>query len=824
MYLRRLEAHAGRPLDEAAAALRAALRGDCHTHSDWSDGGSPIQRDGRGRARPRARVPGAHRPLAAADRRQRAVRRAARAAARRRRRAQRATLAGRRPFRMLTGIEVDILDDGTLDQKPSLLARLDLVVASVHSKLRMPATEMTPRMVAAIANPHTDVLGHCTGRLVTGGRGTRPESEFDAELVFAACAAVRRRGRDQLPAGAARPAQAAAAAGRRGRLPVHRSTPTRTRRASSTGSANGCERAVALRRVDPTAIVNTWPRRRPAGLDRRPRSSPVIDRPGRTSATVSAADGIESWHCFSAGAHYDPANVCVRLARRRGRAPRRARSRLRLARAPRRRDRQLGPGRRAAARGRRPARCGSSSPANVLIQDAGAGVRHRETNASGREALRFVQLTLLDRRRGRCAARRRARVEVAPGAAWYATSRPAVRRPRAAVEVLERTGDSLRAERRRCAIVRTERGARLLSRGMTMPDCSLSASSTVSALGPRLHGHEPELRPGRLGRVDRHDPPRARARRHVPRHRQRLRRRAQRGARRPGHRTTAATRCSSPPSSASTATSRRASARSTARRAYVQACCEDSLLRLGVDVIDLYYLHRPPDDAEIEETVGAMAELVAGGQGALPRAVRGRRRAAAPRARRAPDHRGAERVLAVDPRPGDDGARRRCANSASALVPFSPLGRGFLTGTLSTSSFGDKDFRANLPRFPARRRDANQAIAARVQQVAAAARRRRRRRSRSPGCIGRAARPRRPGRPDPGHEADQVARAERRRPRRRARPTTTCRTRRPRRPGRRRPLLTMASSSPRGSVFAPRNRPTPGEKCEVGLWITAGRA
>jgi putative hydrolase len=91
------------------------------------------------------------------------------------------------PFRILTGIEVDILDTGKLDQKPDLLARLDLVVASVHSGLRMPSDEMTPRMVAAIANPHTDVLGHCTGRLIKGGRGTRPESQFDAEIVFAAC-------------------------------------------------------------------------------------------------------------------------------------------------------------------------------------------------------------------------------------------------------------------------------------------------------------------------------------------------------------------------------------------------------------------------------------------------------------------------------------------------------------------------------------------------------------------------------------------------------------------------------------------------------------
>jgi putative hydrolase len=89
------------------------------------------------------------------------------------------------PFRVLSGIEVDILDDGTLDQEPELLARLDVVVASVHSHLRMPAAEMTPRMVAAVRNPHVDVLGHCTGRLIVG-RG-RPQSTFDAEAVFTAC-------------------------------------------------------------------------------------------------------------------------------------------------------------------------------------------------------------------------------------------------------------------------------------------------------------------------------------------------------------------------------------------------------------------------------------------------------------------------------------------------------------------------------------------------------------------------------------------------------------------------------------------------------------
>ena len=89
------------------------------------------------------------------------------------------------PFRILTGIEVDILEDGTLDQTDDILRRLDVVVASVHSKLRMEKEQMTRRMITAIANPHTDVLGHCTGRYVTG-RG-RPQSQFDAELVFHAC-------------------------------------------------------------------------------------------------------------------------------------------------------------------------------------------------------------------------------------------------------------------------------------------------------------------------------------------------------------------------------------------------------------------------------------------------------------------------------------------------------------------------------------------------------------------------------------------------------------------------------------------------------------
>jgi putative hydrolase len=180
-YLTRLlaEAPAGEP-----TALRAALRGDCHTHSDWSDGGSPPEEMAEA-----ARDLG-HEWIALTDHSPRLT--VANGLSAERLEAQ-LELVGRlnaalAPFRILTGIEVDILDDGSLDQSEDLLARLDVVVASVHSQLRMPAGPMTTRMVTAVSNPHVDVLGHCTGRLLVGrgGRG-RPESAFDAEQVFAAC-------------------------------------------------------------------------------------------------------------------------------------------------------------------------------------------------------------------------------------------------------------------------------------------------------------------------------------------------------------------------------------------------------------------------------------------------------------------------------------------------------------------------------------------------------------------------------------------------------------------------------------------------------------
>ena len=180
-YLARWEAEAA-PDAGAGAAIRAALKGDLHTHSDWSDGGATIERMARA-----AKEMG-HEYYALTD--HSPTLKIASGLSAERLREQLAIVADLNqelaPFRILTGIEVDILEDGTLDQEEELLADLDVVVASVHSKLRMDEQPMTDRMVRALANPHTDILGHCTGRMVVG-RG-RPESKFDHQLVFGAAA------------------------------------------------------------------------------------------------------------------------------------------------------------------------------------------------------------------------------------------------------------------------------------------------------------------------------------------------------------------------------------------------------------------------------------------------------------------------------------------------------------------------------------------------------------------------------------------------------------------------------------------------------------
>ena len=182
--LAKLEAQHAGPLVPGGRDLRAALRGDLHSHSTWSDGGSPIEEMAFSAIElghdylvltdhsPRLRVANGLSP----DRLTKQLRVVE---------AVNDHLGG--SFTLLKGIEVDILDDGSLDQTDELLAQLDLRVASVHSKLRMDADAMTRRMVGAVRNPFTNVLGHCTGRLVTGNRGTRPSSEFDALAVFTAC-------------------------------------------------------------------------------------------------------------------------------------------------------------------------------------------------------------------------------------------------------------------------------------------------------------------------------------------------------------------------------------------------------------------------------------------------------------------------------------------------------------------------------------------------------------------------------------------------------------------------------------------------------------
>jgi putative hydrolase len=179
-YLAELEEKTVLPIGEGAE-LRTALKGDCHTHSHWSDGGAPIAVMAR-----TAQALG-HEYLVMTDHSPRLT--VAHGLTAKRLTQQLDEIAELNeelaPFRILTGIEVDILPDGSLDQSEEMLAKLDVVVASVHSKLRMPRPEMTRRMVLALANPHVDILGHCTGRKVVGTG--RPPSQFDPEIVFAAC-------------------------------------------------------------------------------------------------------------------------------------------------------------------------------------------------------------------------------------------------------------------------------------------------------------------------------------------------------------------------------------------------------------------------------------------------------------------------------------------------------------------------------------------------------------------------------------------------------------------------------------------------------------
>ncbi|WP_219419132.1 PHP domain-containing protein [Pseudonocardia nigra] len=253
VYLRRLEATEGSPLDEAAEELHNAILGDCHTHTDASDGGSPLREMVE-----TARELG-HRYLVITDHSPRLTVANGLSAARLRAQLEQiaelnAELDG--GFRVLTGIEVDINEDGSLDQDEELLAELDVVVASVHSKLRMPRAEMTERMLTAVANPHVDVLGHCTGRMVTGKR-KRPESQFDADAVFAACAeygvAVEVNSRPERLDPPKRLLRLAVEAGCVFTIDTDAHAPGQL-----DWLGNGCVRAAACG-LPPERVLNTWP-------------------------------------------------------------------------------------------------------------------------------------------------------------------------------------------------------------------------------------------------------------------------------------------------------------------------------------------------------------------------------------------------------------------------------------------------------------------------------------------------------------------------------------------------------------------------------------
>lgn len=180
-YLDALDAKTQVKLSPEGSRYRSALRGDLHLHSRWSDGGATIE------AMARTAIALGHEYMVLTDHSPRLT--VAHGLTIERLTQQLGDIAVLNaqlaPFAILTGIEVDILEDGTLDHPDEVLAMLDVVVASVHSKLRMPGPAMTERMVRAVSNPNVDILGHCTGRLI----GKRDPSQFDADAVFAACAA-----------------------------------------------------------------------------------------------------------------------------------------------------------------------------------------------------------------------------------------------------------------------------------------------------------------------------------------------------------------------------------------------------------------------------------------------------------------------------------------------------------------------------------------------------------------------------------------------------------------------------------------------------------
>ena len=156
------------------------LRGDLHTHSEWSDGTRTI-REMATAARERG-----YEYLCVTDHSQSLGVANGLGPERLARQREEIGLVNRElaPFRVLQGVELEVRNDGSLDLPDEVLARLDIVVASVHSGLRQGRERVTPRALAAIRHPLVDVLAHPTGRLVGG----RPGGEFDMDLLISEAA------------------------------------------------------------------------------------------------------------------------------------------------------------------------------------------------------------------------------------------------------------------------------------------------------------------------------------------------------------------------------------------------------------------------------------------------------------------------------------------------------------------------------------------------------------------------------------------------------------------------------------------------------------
>ena len=150
---------------------------------------------------------------------------------------------------------------------------------------------------------------------------------------------------------------------------------------------------------------------------------------------------------------------------------------------------------------------------------------------------------------------------------------------------------------------------------------------------------------------------------------------------------------------------------------HIRDSCDGSLRRLGVDIIDLYTLHRVDPKVPVEESVGAMAGLVEAGKvrslglSEVDVSTVERAMTVAPIA-------SIQSELSLWTRGALDEVVPWCAANGVAFLPFSPLGRGFLTGQLDTSTLTSTDFRFGMPRFEAEAAVANQAIVEGIAQVA----------------------------------------------------------------------------------------------------------